>query len=376
MTLEQLFALAHDLGAARHGVVRADDLRRAGADPDTVAQALARHWQAPVRGIYVPHRRPLSDPELGQVATEHAGPGSIITGILGARVRGFRWLPELDDVVMLVPPHVQHRDSRGLVTVRRAQDHDGVAVTAWEGMLLASDAQLVVDASRQAVTAIRRDWGPRTTDRSRAAYDARCLRAVRGIVLGAVADKRCGPDEIEAVLGRGSVRDTRAIRRACVDARRGVASPPEAEWADEALVHNVPFSCNVELWSGTTLVAVVDGLLLGTGVAAELDSKERHADEQLLDRTLDRHRRADRHDTKLVHVSPTRFRADPPRHFAELFDEVRRRMAVGLGDPRGLTLVLRGPILCGTGAPAYPVPAWAQEAARTGVLPEHLRHAA
>ena len=373
MTLEQLFALAADLGSETHGVVRAGDLRCAAADPDTVARALERHWQAPVRGIYVPHRNPLSDIELAHVGSAHAGPGSVVTGLLAGRVLGLRWLPEVPGVLVLVTPDVQHVDSTGLVALRRIGGLAEVEVTEWNGVLLPPPARIVVDACQQYLDHRKRQWGSLRAPARRRAFDTQCLRTVRGIVLGAVADGRCTPAEILGVLDAGSPRDTKLIRRACADAERGVASPPEAEQADDLMDCNVPFVCNAELWDGDRLVAVVDALLLGTGVGSELDSKERHSEAEALDLTLGRHRRVEGYGVTLLHIVPTRYRAAPSAHLDDLFAEARRRLARGLGDPPGLQLRLRGPILCGSGTRRpYPGPAWALEAVRTGDLPPHL----
>lgn len=373
MKLTDLFALAADLGADRHGIVRAEDLRLALADPDTVAQALERHWWAPVRSVYVPHRDPLSDVELGHVGAAHAGPGSVVSGVLGMRIHRLRWVPDVPGVLMLVGADTQRSDSRGLVVVRRNARLHEVPTTEWNGLLLAGPAQVVVDASRQLLTHLASRWGQVPRSR-REAFEARCLQDVRGIVLGAVADGRCTTDEIRAVLDVGGRNGSRLIRRACVDADRGAASPPEAEFADGFLACNVPFALNVEVWVGRVLVGVVDALLLGTAVASEIDSEERHGEQSALDLTLVRHGRVERAGLTLGHITPRRYRATPAAHHRELVAMVRLRRERGLGDELalGLRLRLRGPVLCGKGRPAYEVPAWAREAARIGALPERL----
>ena len=374
MKLSELFALADTL--AVRGVVRAEQLRAVGADPDTIALAVAGHWQAAVRGTYVLHRNPLTDVELAHVGRAHAGPGSLVSGTVAARAYGMRWIP--DDVpgaVMLVPHDTRRQDSSGTMTVRRCRHFDDLASRSWQGLLIASPARVVVDTCRQVVAHRKATWaGVRTARRD--AYDARCLQDVRGIVLGAVADGLCTPDEIGAVLATGNRRDSALVKRACLDAERGAASPPEAEQVDGLLEHNVPFLCNAELWDGDRLVAVVDALLLATGVGSEMDSEERHGNEVSLDATLVRHGRVDASGVRLLHVTPKRYRASPEAHHQDLFAEVRRRQAQGLGHPPGLRIVPRGPVLCGTGSVCpYPVPAWALEAARTGTLPPELLRA-
>lgn len=374
MKLTDLFTLAAAL--ADRGIVRAEQLRAAGADPDSVAQAVARHWQAPVLGIYVLHRDPLTDVELAHVGRRHGGPGSLVSGVLAARAYGMRWIPDVPGVVVLVSHDVRRQDSSGTVTVRRSLRLREITAVLWEGVLLAAKPRVVVDACRQVITHRTAEWGQAREER-RTAFEKRCLQEVRGIVLAAVADGHATPAGIRQVLAAGSRRHTRLIARACTDAERGVASPPEAECADDLFACNVPFACNVELWDGDELVAVLDVVLLGTGVGSEMDSKAHHGTEITLDGTLRRHGRVEAYGGKLLHVTPTRYRGNPHAHLRDLFAEVRRRQARGLGDPPGLRMVLRGPVLCGPGKDRpYPVPEWALEAARTGVLPEYLTRTA
>ena len=166
-------------------------------------------------------------------------------------------------------------------------------------------------------------------------------------MLGAIADRLCSVADIQALVEAGPKRDSALLRRACRDAIRGAASPPEAELVDHLLEYGVPFACNVEVWVGEELVAVLDALLVGTGVGAEMDSKEAHEREDLLDATLRRHARLERLGFTLRHVTPTRYRDDPAAFHEELFATARERLSVGKGDPSGVRLVPRGPLMTG-----------------------------
>src|SRR4051812_3270847 len=290
MRSDELDALATVLGASSAGVLTAPRLRLAGADPDAGKAAVRTRWQAPVQGVYVPHREELSPCELGHVAVAHAGPGAVLTGLMAARILGLRWVPDLAGAMVLVAPEVRRSSSQGLVLVRRCARLTCLETTEWEGLLVAPVAQVVVDACRQSLAARRAGLDGPTTLRQRAWFEQQSLRDIRGLVLGAVADERCTLEELEAVLSAGSMHDSALIRRACRDAARGAASPPEAELVDDLLEYGVPFLCNVELWDGHTLVAVLDAYLLGTAVGAELDSEEVHAEADALDATLQRHK--------------------------------------------------------------------------------------
>jgi hypothetical protein len=359
MRLDELFTLAADLGTNRHGVVRAPQLRLAGADPDTVARAIRSHWQVPVRGVYVPHKQPLTDAELAHVAVAHAGPDAVVSGALAARVHDLRWLPnDVVGVVALIPPETRRVHSEGIVLVRRCSRLATTETRSWEGVQLAPVAQVVADTCRQLLTTRRAKVHGRIQHQPGGWFETWCLRDIRGIVLGAVADGHCTATELRELVEAGAMRDSALIRRACVDASRGAASPPEAELVDGLLECGVLFTCNVELWDGEELVAVLDAYLIGTGVGAEVDSKEAHEAEDLLDATLLRHRRVSGYDLDLLHVTPARYRADPAQFHQDLFAAARDRLRRGLGDPPGLRLVPRGPLLRGprVSPPPYRLP--------------------
>ncbi len=345
MRSDELDRLATRLGTERGGVVTAADLRAAGADPDTVRTALARRWQAPVRGVYVPHRRELTAVELAHVAVAHAGAGAVLTGLVAARALGMRWVPDLPGAMVLVEPERRRASSQSHVLVRRFGALSTLPTTPWKGLLLAPAAQVVVDAGRQVAAHRRADLGDRR--REQAWLDDSCLREVRGLVLGAVADRLCSLDEVRAVVEAGAMRDSALLRRAVRDAERGATSPPEAELIDGLLGEGVPFWANLELHDDDGLVVVLDVYLAGTGVGGELDSRQEHGSEQQLDATLQRHRRVQAHGAELLHVPPTRYRTDPAGFHSSLIDAARDRLGRGLGDPPGLRLVPRGPLLCG-----------------------------
>ena len=356
MRIDELLALASELGRERGGVVLASQLRLAGADPDTVRLAIRTRWQVPVRGVYVLHRRGLDDLELAHVALAHAGPQAVLTGALVARAAGLRWLPDLPGAMVLVPAQVRRRGSEGLVLVRRCADLDLLGVRDVNGLSTAPMAQVVVDTCRQLLAVRKASLGERPSARYRRVWEERLLRDIRGVVLGAVADRHCTADEVLARVEAGAMRDSRLLRRACIDAQRGAVSPPEAEVVDGLLAEGVPFYCNVEVWKGNVLVAVLDVYLVGTGVGGEVEGEEAHRTESLLDLTLQRHAKVERVELRLCHATPRRYRADPTAFHEQLFHEARGRLARGLGDPAGLRFVPRGPLLYRPreGAPPYP----------------------
>lgn len=193
-------------------------------------------------------------------------------------------------------------------------------------------AQVIVDAARELVGRQR-------------VSDAQKLQEIRGLVLGAVADKRCSVEEIRGVLERSAPAGTAFVRRACLDAERGCTSPPEAELVDALVGRGVPFYVNCEVWVDGVLLGVADVWLVGRGTGGEMDSREWHGDEDGLDATLLRHRGFAGASLSLEHVTPKRFRQAPQAFVGQLLGEAVHRQQRGVGEPTGLVLVPRGPLL-------------------------------
>jgi hypothetical protein len=178
-----------------------------------------------------------------------------------------------------------------------------------------------------------------------AAHRSRSLRAARGIVLGAVSDKHATPDELDGILATCRRNGSAFARRAILDARRGCASPPEAELVDELIPLGVPFLVNPEIWVDGVKLGSPDVWALGTAVGGEVESAERHEGAQQAESTYDRHERFRGGGVDLVHLSVRRVRtnaAEAARYYLE-------RAVAGPPVPRGLVVVPRGPVL---GAPA------------------------
>ncbi len=274
----------------------------------------AGHLVPVLRGIYA-----LDEPgprERVHAAVERGGPGAIVTGLWAARWLGLRWVPPSDRPQVLIPAE-RRRTSSSKVLIRRAHDHHNVVTWTHDDLRVAHAARAVVDGCRELAR----------------------LNDVRGLVLGAVADRWCTAEELSDLLSRGAVGGTAHARRAVLDAERGAASPPEAELIDTLLRRRVSFVANPALWVDGQLVGRPDVYLLGTGVGGELDSKERHAEAELLDATLQRHGRFAHAGLWLEHVTPARFRRDPDAYV----DLLLARAAVHR-EPAGLRVVHVGPV--------------------------------
>jgi hypothetical protein len=338
MNLSEADATARLL--ADGGVVCAPELLDAGVPMYLVRKHLKKAWTAPVDGIYVVDGREVDDDVKARIAVKLGGPGTIISGSLAARWLGLPWIPVLPTVLALIPAD-RRRRSRRFVVLRRTKALLTVRTVDHEGIAVADVPWAVIDTAHQ-------------VSRSRSASDARTLREVRGVVLGAIGADRTTVGELTQVLGMSAIAHSGLARRALLDAQRGAVSPPEAECLDDLLTYDIPFVTNVEVWINGQFLGSVDIWLLGTGVGIEQDSKQEHEAPDRLDRTLLRSKGFDNAGAVLHHVTPTRYRADPHFFLRQVFAEVQRRQGLGLGDPPGLELRnARGPVLRGEGPSPY-----------------------
>lgn len=332
MRMEDVARVAAALGKSTFGVLSAQELRAARVDMSVVARLVhAGAWTCLWRGMYLCGAHPVGPLVRAHAAVKHARarpdnrrpqPAPVLSGLTGAQALGLRWVPEHERAQVLVGPRVQRR-SNEQVLVRRTEDVASISTWNWGGVAVADAARLVVDGARE----------------------CRSLRDVRGLVLGAVADGRTCPEELLALLDAGAVAQTAWARRAVFDAQRGAASPPEAELVDGLLGCGHPFYVNPEVRVQGRFVGHLDVYLVGTGVGGEVDSKERHGQQESLDDTLVRHERASTNGLSLVHVTPGRYRDDPAAFLGRLFAKVAERRSRGLGEPAGLAVIPRGPLL-------------------------------
>lgn len=307
--------------ACARGIVTAATLRAAGLDPRIAERQVRRsHWQRPARGVYVTHDRDLSGLDLAHVAAAVGGDELVVSGLVVLRELGLRWLPASGTVLGLVPPALRTR-SNGRVVLRRTTRLPSLDTWQRDGLRMAPVSRAVVDAARGTPS----------------------LRDVRGIVLGAVADGWAEVPSLQDVLATTQQNGSGVTRRALLDAERGCASPPEAELVDGLVGCGMPFYVNPELWLHGRLLGSPDVYLVGRGTGGEVDSVERHEqDDAGVESTYDRHERLTAAGVDLVHLSVRRIRRDVDEAAGYLLQRARRRHE---GDPPGLVVVPRGPLL-------------------------------
>lgn len=303
----------------QRSVVTAAELRQLGTSLDVAdRQVRGGRWQRAARGIYLTHARSATDAELVAVARAYSGRDAVITGALVLRQLGLRWVPPYAQVHVLVRPEVSGMSS-GLVEVTRTNDVGQLETWTRYGGSLACAERAVIDTARGLPT----------------------LADVRGVVLGAVADRWADPAALRAILDAGQRNGSALTRRAIGDAERGCASPPEAELVDALVGRGVRFYVNPELWLDGVLIGCPDVWLVDRGVGGEIESRERHeTDVRLVESTYDRHERFAAACLELVHLSVRRVR----RNAVETADHLLARVPLR-PPPDRLVIRPRGPLL-------------------------------
>lgn len=311
--------------AAELGYLTSARLRDGRFAEDLARREVAAHrWQRPLCGYYVPHAEPLDDLVLARLAVDYGGDQSLLTGLIGARALGLRWVPALPGAHVLVPADVRRR-SCGQIRVRRSAGCVTLEPWDWQGVPVAPATRVVLDA----------------------AMSLHNLRDVRGLVLGAVADHRTTPAELNDLLSHEPRNGTALLRRAIRDAGEGSVSPPEAEMGDLLRGCGVPFLLNPELRIRGRTIGFPDGYFVGLGAGWEVDSRERHEGDESFDATLGRHTTFGGHGLVLAHPTPRRIRADGRGTANAVLEVARARLLLptGLREPAGLEVIPRGPVL-------------------------------
>lgn len=323
-----MLALGRELGRHTGGVVASYELVERGVDLRVVRRlvgtGVAQLWP----GMYA--FGAVGDLAKAHAAIKHARarrpgakpqPAPVVTGLVAARALALPWVPDAEGVQVLVGADVR-RTSYPLVVVRRCHDLADVSTWSLGGAAVADATRAVYDGARECAS----------------------LRDVRGLVLGGVREG-VNPAHVSALLDGGATAATAWTRRAVRDAERGCASPPEAEAVDAMLGCGRPFYVNPDLFLDGRFLCRPDLYLVGTGSGGELDSIEAHnTSHEQLAATLDRHTRVAR-AVELLHRTPRQLRANPHAFVRDLLAQADGRLARGLGDPPGLEIRPRGPLL-------------------------------
>lgn len=304
---------------AQLGTVTSAQLREAGLDAELPRR---EGWLRLADGTWAVHDDPTDEQLLA--AAQLYAPGAVPSGALACRWWELRHAPDAAGLDALV----QHgRTLLGGPLLRMKQTRRMPTGVEYAHQLVAGIPRSLADAAR---------WSTQ--------QDA------RAVVLAALADRRVSFAALRDEADAGPFRTGRRLATALTDWERGARSAPEAEAADALLAlmgggGALPFLLNPELWLHGRLIGSPDGYLVGTGLGWEMDSREFHGDLETLDQTLSRHQGFSDVALELLHTTPSRFRSNRAAWAADVARRARRRIAEGRGEPAGLVVVPKGPVL-------------------------------
>jgi hypothetical protein len=244
-------------------------------------------WQRLLPGTYLAATGTPTTEQKEIAALAYAGSGSVITGptALGHhRVRA----PDFGYIPVLIPAQ---REARNVAFVR-----------VWRTARMPS---VVLD-----------DHGVRIVLLPRAIADtARVLsglREVRAVVADAVQSGLCSIPQLAEELEHAPRRNSALLRRALAEVSDGVRSVVEAEFRDLILRARLPRPMfNPRVFAGEVFIGKPDAWWPGSGVAAEIDSREWHLNPSDWERTLRRKDAMTERGILVLHFTPSMIRGRP-----------------------------------------------------------------
>jgi hypothetical protein len=255
-------------------------------------------WTRLLPGIYVMTTGTPTQQQREVAALLYAGPGTVITGLTALRGDGLRLAP--DPIVDVLVPAARKRASREFVIMHRTYKMARI----WAPDLAiryAPPARAVADAVRA------------MTD----------LREARAIVAGAVQQRLCTVELLEAELASGPVRGSALLRTVLAEVADGIRSVPEGDLRRLIKAAGLPEPLyNPRLFLDGKFLASPDAWWRQAGVIAEVDSRQWHATPEGWAATMKRHNRLVAVGLAVLHFTPRELRTEP--------DEVVRRIAAAL----------------------------------------------
>lgn len=269
-------------------------------------------WQRLLPGVYLTVTGTPTGDQRDMAALLYAGSGSVITGAAALRRHGIR-APAGPLVDVLVPAS-RRRQNAGFVVIH---------LTTRIPPMVATNAQIQFALPARAV--------------ADAARSLNSLPEVRGLVAGAVQQRRCTLAQLIDELASGPVRGSGHLRAALAEVSGGIRSVREAELRDLIAHAGLPMPLfNARLYRGDVLIAVPDTWWPDAGVAAEVDSREWHLSPEQWEHTMRRHDRMAAAGILVLHFSPRQIRDDPAEVISVMGSALRTRHGQPLPGIRAL----------------------------------------
>ena len=140
------------------------------------------------------------------------------------------------------------------------------------------------------------------------------LRDVRAVVADAVQLGRCTVGQLTEELRIGPVKGSALFRSVLTEVADGIRSTAEGDLRDVIRTVRLPMPLfNPSLYDGDLFLGKPDAWWPDAGVAGEVDSREWHLSPEDWDRTRRRHDRMAAAGIIVLHFSPRRSAASPPR---------------------------------------------------------------
>jgi hypothetical protein len=278
------------LTAVQFGVVRRDQLLRAGIAPEVIRRRLdAGEWQRLFATVYALFEGPL-DVRRQQIAGWlYGGPGCLLAGPTAARVYGLQNLPADPRIHLLVPHH------RQLVSAGFAAVHRTVRMEPRPHLVppvaLCSLPRALADTAR---------WYPDAT-------------TIRALVAEAVERRFTTVDALRAESLAGQRNGSALLRITLDELARGTRNPPEQDLRTALLqsreLPRIVWNPRLVSADGRGL-PWVDGWIDDVGIGLEVDlSTETTPDEW--ERTARRHALLAEYGVLVMQFPAARIRRDP-----------------------------------------------------------------
>ena len=140
------------------------------------------------------------------------------------------------------------------------------------------------------------------------------LRDVRAVVADAVQLGRCTVGQLAEELRTGPVKGSAMFRSVLAEVADGTRSTAEGDLRNVIRTARLPKPLfNPSLYDGDVFLGKPDAWWPDAGVAGEVDSREWHLSPEDWDRTRRRHDRMAAVGIIVLHFSPARSAASPPR---------------------------------------------------------------
>ncbi len=290
----------------QRGLVTRRQVLAAGLDDEWIRREIKNgKWQRVLPGLYATFTGPLTLEHRRVAGMLYTRGSAQLTGLAALVWHGFRQLPTVDQIHLLVP-HDQRRSSHSFLRIQRTlrldpEPHQG------NGYPVCSAPRAVGDACR--------------------ALDD--LRTVRAIVAEAVQRRRTTIAALRHELDLARTSRTRLLRIAVCEVADGARSAPEIDLkhllSGSEFIDRMLWNPQLAAVDGTPLPSP-DGWIGEAGIALEVDSREYHLSPDDWQRTMRRHNLLAEHGVLVLHFTPAEIRGRP-EHVRRIVEQAYRQRA-------------------------------------------------